>query len=103
MGNLIAGKELWTPDQLRMLREGWARGFTIKHISFVTGRTESAVKKKRKELGLPVRRPGGQLKGLRFNVDEKLYWEIRKRARERNQGVASYLRMLVTRDVGLNP
>lgn len=90
----------WTDREITILRRLWLTGTQIKIIAEELGRSPSAVKKKRAEIGLNTRRDHGQNQGLRVNVSPSLYRSIRRRATERGSSVADYLRMLIKRDVG---
>lgn len=83
-----------------MLANQWKRGVTVKHIAFELDRSIGEVKMRRLRLGLPTRKAGDKNRGLRLNVSDRLYNAIVRRALDRQQPVADYLRSLILRDIG---
>jgi len=96
----------WTDEEVYVLRDMWAKGYSRKIIASKMDRTLASIDMKRKKIGIPehasrwnIERPVGDY--VRVWFDGKDMAQIRKIAHERGGRPGTIIRGIVIAELGL--
>lgn len=89
----------WTDDKRELLRKRWTDGYMIKTICRELGCGQTSLKQQCKKMGLP-RRGLSSFEFVKVRTSPELYKAIGREAFNRNMSIASYVRLLIRRDIG---
>lgn len=90
-------EDTWTDGQVETFRQMWAAGFPLKTIAHQTGKTVSAAKTKRRNLGLPSRDRGEDV-NLRVAVSESLLIWLRAKAAREGRSIVGFVHHLLAEE-----
>ena len=89
----------WTTEQDHTMTDLWKRGHTVSEIAKRLKKNPSAVKARRKRLGLKPRRTGDLSEKVKVGMHKDTMTLLRQKARRAGQTVPARVRMLIERDM----